>query len=440
MARATNLLPASLDGVSFEVRSERLTTGGRRVVLHEYPNSSKRNVEDLGELPPRFSVMAFVHGPDFLARADRLERVLREPGAKVLYMSTFGIKKLFTLPYRKDASQTSVGEIRFELEFAEGQAVSAPIKAPVTIETVYSLGDSSRDAINDGLAAVWDVPTSTPNVITAQFDLEQFANTASNAVATAVNNIVDLQKQTESILKNSQTFVRDPQKLAEEFVITGGRGLWQTISVGLIDGKGLDTVMALTRFGAQLSLSLSDIKRATLDEDFILTEQQSETQIPTWPETTGERVQRNKNRINLINAGRVSALVNAYEQAAANSYQTGSEVEAVRELLEAEHERLMKVDIESPGILQSDQAIRSAVEAVRNASLSVLDDKEQSAYTLTVVRAETPVSAFVLSYQLYAERQKTSEDVTENAIMIRELNPDQISDKMVGDIIVPQIQ
>ena len=440
MTRARNLLPASLEGVSFEVRSERLTSGGRRVVLHEYPNSSKRNVEDLGELPPRFSVTAFVHGPDFLSRAAKLEEVLRKEGKKVLYMPTFGIKKLFTLPYRKDASQTAVGEIRFELEFAEGQATTAPIKAPVTIETVYNLGDSSRDAINNGLATVWEVPTVTSNVITAQFDLEQFANTASNAVATSVNNIINLNKQTQSILNNSQTFVRDPHALAQEFVGGGSGGLWQIISLGLVDGKGLDSVLALTRFGSQLSLSLADIKRATLDDDQVVTAQQSQTQIPTWPATTAERVKRNKNRLNLINAGRVSSLVNAYEQAAANSYQTGSEVEATRELLEAEHERLMKIDTEDADLLQSDQSIRSAVEKVRLASLAVLDDKEQTAYALTVIRAESPVSSFVLAYQLYAEQQKTSGDVTDHSIVIRGLNPSQISDKMEGNITVPQIQ
>lgn len=195
--RTRQLLPASFKGVSFSVRNEVLTEGGRRIVLHEYPNSSQRFVEDLGEMPPKFSVTAFVHGPDFLDRAALLERALKEEGKGRLSMPTFGVRTLFALSYRKDASQTSVGEIRFDLEFAAGRATSAPIKSPATIESVYAAGDECREAIGDILSIIWDVPTETPNVITAQFDLEQFANTAFNAVSTSVDNITNLEKQTE---------------------------------------------------------------------------------------------------------------------------------------------------------------------------------------------------------------------------------------------------
>lgn len=436
--RSRNLLPASFKGVSFSVRNEILTEGGRRIVLHEYPNSSQRFVEDLGELPPKFSVTAFVHGPDFLDRAALLERALNEEGKGRVSLPTFGVKTLFALPYRKDASQTSVGEIRFELEFAAGRATSAPIKSPVTIESVFTAGDDARQAVEDVFIDVWDVPTETPNVATAQFDLEQFTNTASNAVSTSVDNITNLQKQTQSILNNSQSFVRDGQTLAQEFIVGDGQGLWQTISVGLKGGKGLDSVLALTRFGSQLSLSLSDIKRATVEDDPAITAQQEETQIPLWPATTGGRIKRNKNRLNLINAGRVSALVNAYEQAAANDYQTETEVEDIRELLESEHQRLMQVDTDDKDLLQSDQRIRSAVESVRLASLSVLDDKEQSAFTLATIEIPSPVSSFALSYQLYAEQQKTSEDVTNTGIVIRGLNPSLIADKLKNNITVLQ--
>lgn len=436
--RARKLLPASVDGVTFEVRNEVLTEGGRRIVLHEYPNSSERFVEDLGELPPKFTMTAFVHGPDFIDRASLLEKVLTKKGKVRLSMPTFGVKSLFTLPYRKDASQKSVGEIRFELGFAAGRATSAPARSPVTIESVYKAGDDSRKAIEDVLGKVWKVPTDTPNVITAQFDLGQFTIAAVSAVIASVDNTTTLQKQAQSILNNSQSFVRSGPTLAQEFMVGEGQGLWQTISVGLKDGKGLSAALALTLFGAALALSLSDIKRATVEDDPAMTADQGETSIPLWPETTGGRVERNKNRLNLINAGRVSALVNAYEQAAANKYQTDTEVEETRALLETEHERLMRVDTDDRDLVQSDQAVRSAVEKVRLASLSVLDDKEQSAYTLTTVEAAAPISSFILSYQLYAEHQKTSEDVTNSGLTIRGLNPSLVSDKLKNNITVLQ--
>lgn len=226
--------------------------------------------------------------------------------------------------------------------------------------------------------------------------------------------------------------------MAQEFIVGVGGGLWRTISVGLKGGKGLDAVLALTRFGSQLSLSLSDIKRATIEDDQAITAQQEQTQVPLWPATTGGRVKRNKNRLNLINAGRVAALTNAYEAAAAKEYQTDTEIEESRELLESEHERLMKIDTEDRDLLQSDSSIRAAMEKVRLASLSVLDDKEQSAYSLATIEVASPVSAFALSYQLYAEQQKTSEDVTNSGVVLRDLNPLLIADKLKNNITVLQ--
>ena len=438
VARSRQLLPASFKGVPFSVRNEILTEGGRRIVLHEYPNSKQRFVEDLGELPPKFSVTAFVHGPDFLDRAALLERALSEEGKGRVSMPTMGVKTLFALAYRKDASHTSVGEIRFELSFAAGRATSAPIKSPVTIESVYKAGDDCREAIGNTLGTIWDVPTDTPNVITAQFDLEQFTQASFNSIATVVSNLTDVQKQTLAILNNSQTFVRNGENLAQEFISGPTGGLMQLVSVGMSTGRGFASMVNLTKYGSHLSLSLSDIKRATFGDDPSTTQQQQETQIPLWPATTGGRIKRNENRLNLVNAGRVSALANAYEQAAANEYQTDTEVEGARALLESEHERLMRIDTEDRGLLQSDPSVRSAMEKVRLASLSVLDDKEQSAYTLTTVEALTPVSSFMLSYQLYAEQQKTSEDVTESGIIIRGLNPSLVADKLTNNITVLQ--
>lgn len=430
MRRDRKLLPASFKGVPFLVRSEVLTKGGRRLVLHEYPNSSDRFVEDLGELPPAFTVTAFVTGDDFLDRAAQLERALTEEGKGRLSMPTFGARTLYAAPYRKDASQTEVGEIKFYLDFVAGRSISGPTKAPKTPQTVYAQGDAARTQIGTALETAWIEPTETSNVQTAEFDLNQAA-ASIQLLKTSVNNSQDLTTIVDFINSNSPSIVRDASAMNDTLI----NKLWQNVSVGLSGGSGVHILQDLTRFGSGLSLSLADIRGASISDDQIIDES---TDIPLWSATTGGRNIRNQNRLSLVNAARVAALVSAYEQAADTAYNTDTEIEETRLSLEENHQRLMRVDTNDKTLIQSQPRVRRAVEDIRLSTLDVLDQKEQAAFTLVTIENQTPVSSFVLAYQLYAEILETDEDLTNKGLEIRELNPTLPADKLIGDTTVLQ--
>jgi prophage DNA circulation protein len=429
MNRTDKLLPASFKGIPFLVRNEVLSEGGRRIILHEYPNSSQRYVEDQGKLPPKFSVTAFVSGEDFLERAEQLERALQEKGKGRLVMPTFGAKKLFAMPYRKDASQREVGEIRFELEFVEGRTTSGPSKSLKNSQTVFTQGDNARSLLESSLDTAWIEPEDSSNVITAQFDLEQFVDSIS-ILTTVVSNVADIDSTTNYIKSNLASLVRTGEDLAASFV----GDLWQKVSVGLSGGQAIETLIELTKFGSELSLSLSDIKNASsLDLD-----DEDSDDIPLWDETTALRITRNQNRLSLINTGRVAALVTAYEQAADKTYDTDEEIDSIREALEKEHQRLMRVDTEDSTLIQSDPDIRRAVEDIRLSVLDVLDQKEQSVFKLTNITSNVPVGSFSLTYALYADDLTTDTGLTDKALEVRSLNPTQASDKLENDITVFQ--
>lgn len=429
MSRLRGLLPATFKGIGFYVRSEVLTEGGRRIVLHDYPNSSERFVEDLGELPPKFTITAFVTGPDFLNRADQLERALKEEGAGRLSMPTLGAVTVFALPYRKDATQADVGEVRFELSFAAGRPISGPRRAPNTVETVYSLGDKARKASGDALEKKWTEPKETSNVITAIYDLEQCAK-STDLLLTSLKNVADVNAINKFVGFNAPSIVRSGVYIKRVFVDK----LWQTLSVGLSGGAGLASLIGLTSFGALLSLSLSDIQSASVSS----TSNSTSTDVPLWPQTTAARTIRNNNRLSLINTHRINALIVAYEQAADKTYQTDQELDEIRSNLEDQHQRLMRVDTENRDLPQSDSAVRDAIEVLRLASLSVLDQKDQSAYSLTTLTLNVAKSAFVLSYDLYAESLTNSGQIVDRAIVIRGLNPEMPADRLAGDVMVLQ--
>lgn len=429
MTRLNDLLPASFDRVEFYVRAEVLTEGGRRIVLHDYPNSDQRYIEDLGQLPPKFSVTAFVSGPDFLSRADQLERALQSSGRKDLVMPNFGRRKVFALPYRKDASQIAVGEIRFELSFAMGRAVSGPVKAESSVETVYSKGDTLRQKVGTALKNKWFEPSQSENVLTAIYDIKQVV-IALESLYTQLSNISDIESTSNIINLNAPTIVRSSDQISDVLI----NQLWQTVSTGLSGGQGIQQLIDLTSFGSELSLSLADIRSASV----VATPASAATQVPLWSETTGGRLIRNSNRMGVVNATRLCALSCAYEQSADASYENDSQLEEIRKSIEDQHERLLYDDTENVSFIQSDPEVRFAMEDLRLAALEVLDQKEQSTFSLTSVTAYAPLSAFVLSYQLYAESFETSDQVTSRAMAIRNLNQSQASDKLINNITVLQ--
>lgn len=428
MSRLKDLLPARFKGISFFVRSEAITEGGRRIILHDYPNSSQRFVEDLGRLPQKFSITAFVTGPDFLSRSDQLQKALNEPGAGRLSMPTLGAITVFALPYRMDATQAAVGEIRFELSFTTGRSISGPTRAPASVESVFSAGDNARLKIGNALQKKWKAPKETSGVLTAIYDLEKCAKSTDQFLK-SLNNAAEWKSTTDFLGFNAPSIIRSALYIRRVFV----DNLWRTVSTGLSGGAGLASLLGLTRYGAALSLLLADIKSARSGP-----EKKTSTTIPTWPKTTANRINRNDNRLTLVNTHRVCALTSAYEQAADKAYQTDGELDFARLALETEHARLMRVDTENRDLVQSQPEVRQAIEEIRLLTLEVLDQKEQSAFVLTSLDVKTPKSAYMLSYELYAESFSSTEAANERAIILRGLNPSLPADKLAGSVMVLQ--
>lgn len=427
-SRTLQLVEASFKGVPFRVRSESLTEGGRKITLHEYVNSSERFVEDLGEIPPKFSVTAFVHGNNFRSLADRLETALKSEGSGRLFLPTFGAVTVFALPYSKDASQTSVGEISFQLEFATGRPASGPVQSVVDLQQVFTLGDRARQVLQDVFGEIWDVPTNAENAAVAEFDILA----SVNGIFEGIKDIMPdetLGSLTQKV-KKFDTFVsqlkNDPVQLAKDFL--GGTpvdtGLWQEISLGLTDGRGFSNVLAFTQFGSAGALELSSVNGAT------------GSNIPLWPEDTAQRIQRNNNRNTMINAQRIAALISAYETAAAVDYDTEQDIDDTRAVLEAQHEILMRDDTIDPDLIQSHDGVREAVENIRLAALDVILQKEQEAFVLDTANIRRASSSFVQSFAFYAEEFTDDIALADRAISLRQLNPELAAVSLKNNITI----
>lgn len=435
--RTENMLQASFRGVRFFVRTESMSEGGRRIVLHEYPNTPNRFVEDLGELPPKFRVQAFVHGETWLEDATALEVALKTEGPAVLVMPTLGSISVHALPYSMDASQRSIGEISFALEFAVGTNIGGPERSTIDVEIVFAEGDAARRALKDALETAWRIASDVLTLLTGEFDTETLMRGAVAALATYVGNeqLAKVLKIASRTQLNPASLVRSGALLAGTFFGTdaAGLGFWQQVSVSIAGGDGLDAALSLTTLGAGDDLSLNDVTGASSAND---TTSSEETAILLWPENTTTRETRNFNRKLLVQSNRIGALILAYEQAANKTYSTQEAVRVAREKLEAAYNNIMRVDIADGDNIQNNESVRRAVNTIRLSALAILGTKEQEAYSLDQLESVAPTTVNVLAYNLYKESLKSTVDLATLSDALRALNPAQNPVDINGDVEV----
>ena len=424
---------ASFKGVVFSVRSEDLPTGGRKTALHDFPNSDQRFVEDLGEIPPRFTITAFVHGLDWLERAQALENALREAGPGRLVMPTFGAFTVWSLPYSKRASQTSVGEIEFSLEFATSRAVAGIIESAPVPELVFAAGDTARGSIGDAFSTLFVSPADSLGFGAALYDI----SSAANGIATTVSNLLAADSLSEltvalrDVLGNAGPLLQDPARLALEFfgIDDDAPGMWQIVS------EGLDTLSAVSllldfanQFGNNLALIQTDIDSGATVAPV--------SDISLWPATTPDRIDRNQARSVMVDSNRLGALVTAYEQAANADYQTTGQVQVVRTNLEDTFAEMMRVDAQAVNSVPANREVRAAMDDLRIRALSVLDQKAQSAWLISQITRVAGISSPSLAYLLYAESLTDSEALDSRAAQVRQLNADKSAVALTGELNV----
>lgn len=440
-SRIDNLLRASFRGVTFSVRSEVQTDGGRKIVLHEYPNSSERFIEDLGKIPPRFRVTAFVHGQNFQSQSVALSNALEEEGVGRLVMPTFGAVDVSALPFRRDASQTEVGIIKFDLEFAVGRPARAPFAATATSETVFTLGDTARQTIEEQLGDLWIPPISNANKQVAQFDIRQVLSGVSDAFSSSssVDLTGDVLDSVENVTRNTGSLIRDGSSLSQSLLTGAGDslGLFQAVSIAQEAGAGYRSAVSLFNWGSDLTLQLGNIFRSSVVNNPFFSTLGVRT-IPFWPSTTRQRTTRNTNRQSMVDNVRINSLVVAMEQAAASDFQTATEVVEVRQEIEDAYQLIINQDGADHSRLAGRPEVRTAVSNTRLATLSVLSNKQQNAFRLVDVDNIGGPSVPVLTHRLYAETM-TNPDILNTRIQtIRSLNPNRSAVNLGGEATVLQ--
>lgn len=118
------LQPASYNGVTFHV-DVGTRTSGRRKHLHEFPKKNVGYLEDMGRKARRWTVQAYVIGPNFEDYRDALIEELEADGNGTLVHPTDGEDTVGVETYSVTERRERGGWAEFEMTFTEaGEDVS----------------------------------------------------------------------------------------------------------------------------------------------------------------------------------------------------------------------------------------------------------------------------------------------------------------------------
>lgn len=226
------LIGASFRGKPFFVESgER--SGGRRVVVHEFPLRDDPFVEDLGRKARTFRVEGYVLGDDYLAQRDSLLAALEavdRPGELVHpYYSRSITAVCVSVSVRETRSEGGIAI--FAIEFAEAPAQApTPVIEVDSVSVVAASADTAIAATKAELVEKYN-PSGLPSfaLASAETALRSAADGLGAALAPAVGVTQELSAMTAQITLLTTTaasLVRQPTDILDAFrqaiVVLGG--------------------------------------------------------------------------------------------------------------------------------------------------------------------------------------------------------------------------
>jgi prophage DNA circulation protein len=119
------LQPATYNGVEFHLEVG-VRASGRRIALHEFPKRDIPYAEDMGRRARRFSITAYVIGPNFEDQRDALIEQFEEEGSGRLVLPTSTDEKIVVVDtYSVTERRERGGYAELEVAFTEaGQDIS----------------------------------------------------------------------------------------------------------------------------------------------------------------------------------------------------------------------------------------------------------------------------------------------------------------------------
>ena len=314
MSLLEKILPGSYKGVNFLMIAG-TTTGGPKVVKHEYPNSNTQTIETLGLKPRTYSVTILIGGGEnYLTNRDQLLRILEDETLGKLVHPLYGdIENVIALPFTLPEDFSSLGEGRISVVFEVSEGTGVPERTDNTINTVEVDHTAVLEDLNTSFTEDYGIESTQPETYTDALDKGNNLNTsltnnvkaaqgATDKINEYTGKLAEFSNNITSLVNSPQAYVDDTQEL---FNLIGG--LYTSIE---------DTVKVFEKF---YSYGDTDVSLNTV---------------------TPSRVTRAANRTALNTTIQTMALSYSYFYSAQLTFGTVSDIDARAAALETQFQKV----------------------------------------------------------------------------------------------------
>ena len=390
MSVIENLQTASFRAISFLVNVE-TKTGGKKVVTHEYVNNNKRFTEELGQLPPSFSIQAIIHGEDAIQRRFDLERVLNLPGLGDLVHPVYGNIKVKSTTFIVSSNQREIGRFNFTINF-ESSEENITVQPDIsTNSAVSSAAEDARTSLFNAIEEDYLEPEIPDTVDDSGNKLTEILEDVNEEISSTVNAVQDNVSEFTQIINETLTdvftIVQQGVKLKSALESVYGSAL----KVVNTPQSLYEAWLNITNFG------FADIRGKV---------------------NTTYRVNKENNSSVMNEHTRVNALINLYEATVYRDFETDQDLQNAQDTLDELFTRLMRdfdEDIDTTlNVLAKDSDVRQKMSDLRTITRQVLEQKEKNVWK--VVTINPGLSSMALTSYRYYES-------LDNLNLIKTLNP-----------------
>lgn len=375
----SDLFEASFKNVAFLSPSTTIT-GGRKDILHEFPNRDLQNIEDLGLRPRSFTITAIIAGDLYIVQRDRLLSKLEEGGTGVLVHPFFGtINNVVCRNYSLSQNETDLGIATFNIEFAVSNSTGLPVGSQSVISSIFNRTTEVFNNVFNLINNNFRVATNfIGNFNVAKLKILQvnaILDSAAQFLPADATKINDFNAISSAQKRNINSITVDPNALA-----TSNNEIFTQFST-LFDGP-------IAQSGAT-----AQIFNFGADDTIIV------------PSTAG--LQQRKNNNDILNAStNTLALAISYQSAASIEFGNVNELNTQEQILEDQYQFI----VDNPGL--DDETLQSITDT-RTETQSFFNDQRLTVSQIVDARTNT-LPARVIAYQYYKDSSRGQEIIDLN--------------------------
>jgi prophage DNA circulation protein len=415
MALIEQLFPASFRKIPFLVAAE-TESAGKKTVTHEYVNNNKRFTEELGLLPPIFTLDAVIHGEDSVSQRLALKNALDQPGLGTLVHPIYGSIEVKSTTYSINSNQTNVGEFRFTINFETSEAVVTAEIETITESSISVAAQESRDAADNKLEDAFIAPRLAEELTESGNKLDEVLETVDKFAQGKKGGEVDIINElglVETIVSEINSGISYVRSKLADFTRVTAEARSKVFAVVQVPADLKSQLQTFYSASLEIVNTPVDLANAwSLLTDFGFLDIKRDT-------ITLSRLISEGNKSSLNQHTRITALINLHESYGSKEYTTDTEIQASRDDLNEKFNRIVENysgDIaDGLPVLVEDKDLRDSLFNLRTLTSKLLDEKEQNVWR--VVTISPGISSMALTtYRYYGN--------LDNLELLEGLNPD----------------